>query len=457
MPGGRRNQLNGVGESAPVTAHWGLWLDRFLSGDTSESHGPHIRTVADRVAPDGYADRFKTWRQGFLESGAECLVLEAEVQGRMIVGLGSKGTLEAGIRLDHTWGVPVIPGSSLKGVAAAGAHLLRGENDAHWSKPVSPDAGARADSDFDVLFGSTDQSGAVRFHDAWWIPGTGDDKPLRVDVMTVHHADYYQAAEGREVPPPSDMDSPNPVAFVSAVGRYLIVLEGANDTWRRAAADFLSLAFKHLGVGAKTNAGYGRLKLEENGVPYVLRAERAADEAARILKEAEARRLQRAALETRFARLDRGNFNVGVVGPLLADLDTQYPEVEDETRRSLLSALATRLTPTWLQSRTGDAKVLAERVLIGADVSLVEAAPAPTATEPVDPVVERVNAASKEANWQEALRRLTQAAKTESWNKPQLRQLLKVVESKLPKPADRKAAQKDWVKDLKTLLESAPG
>jgi hypothetical protein len=240
----------------------------------------------------------------------------------------------------------------------------------------------------------------------------------------------------------------------------LIVLEGANDTWRRAAADFLSLAFKHLGVGAKTNAGYGRLKLEENGAPYVLRAERAAAEEARRLEEVEKRRLQRAALETRFARLDRGNFNVGVVGPLLADLDAQYPEVEDETRRSLLSALVTRLTPTWLRSRTGDAKALAERILTGAGASLVETAPtpapAPTPTEPVDPVIERVNAASKEANWQEALRRLTQSAKTEAWGKPRVRHLLKVVESKLPKPADRRTPQKDWVKDLKVLLDAAP-
>jgi CRISPR-associated protein Cmr6 len=462
MPGGRRDQLKFVGDSAPATAHWGLWLDRFLSGDkeTSESHGPHIRAITERVAPNGYADRFKTWRQGFLESGAECLVLEAEVQGRMIVGLGSKGTLEAGIRLDHTWGVPVIPGSSLKGVAAAGAHLLRGESDAHWSKPESPDAGARPDSDFDILFGSTDEAGAVRFHDAWWIPGSGENKPLRIDVMTVHHAKYYQAAEGSEVPPPSDMDSPNPVAFVSAVGRYLIVLEGANDAWRRAAADFLSLAFKHLGVGAKTNAGYGRLKLEENGAPYVLRAERAAAEEARRLKEVEARVRQRAALETRFARLDKGNFNIGVVGPLLADLDTQYPEVEDETRRSLLSALVTRLTPTWLQSRTGDAQALAERVLVGAGVSPVEAAPTPapaqTPTEPVDPLIERVNTESNKPNWQDALRRLTVSAETEAWGKPHVRHLLKVVESRLPNPADRKPPQKDWVKGLKALLKSAP-
>ncbi|MGH8652505.1 MAG: type III-B CRISPR module RAMP protein Cmr6 [Gammaproteobacteria bacterium] len=41
-----------------------------------------------------------------------------EVKGRLIVGLGGENVLETGISLHHTYGVPIIPGSSLKGLAA---------------------------------------------------------------------------------------------------------------------------------------------------------------------------------------------------------------------------------------------------------------------------------------------------------------------------------------------------
>ena len=34
------------------------------------------------------------------------------------------------------------------------------------------------------------------------------------------------------------------------------------DAWRRAAAKLLSEALIHMGIGAKTNAGYGRMQLE---------------------------------------------------------------------------------------------------------------------------------------------------------------------------------------------------
>ena len=42
--------------------------------------------------------------------------------GRLIVGLGSENVLETGIRLHHTYGLPIIPGSAFKGLAAHYCH-----------------------------------------------------------------------------------------------------------------------------------------------------------------------------------------------------------------------------------------------------------------------------------------------------------------------------------------------
>jgi hypothetical protein len=57
------------------------------------------------------------------------------------------------------------------------------------------------------------------------------------------------------------MDDPNPIGFLSVSGTYLIVVEGDPD-WTGAAMELLQKGLVDLGIGAKTNAGYGRLNLE---------------------------------------------------------------------------------------------------------------------------------------------------------------------------------------------------
>jgi CRISPR-associated protein Cmr6 len=171
----------------------------------------------------------------------------------MVIGIGEKGPLEVGLTLNHTWGVPYIPGSALKGIAAATASKLL--QDPAWLGPKDPSSSTEAGESYEHMFGLVSQKGCVVFHDAWWDPKGERCLPLKPDVMTVHHADYYQKDA-----PPSDTDSPNPVSFVSVIGTYLIVLEGESE-WCEAAADILRIGTKDFGIGAKTRAGYGRLAL----------------------------------------------------------------------------------------------------------------------------------------------------------------------------------------------------
>lgn len=270
----RRRVLRGVSKAG--TTHAGLWLDRYLeyqtdvpggqdTDDVKRARAKLIHEVAKLRAPKGYRDA-ATRRLDALSASVTGVKREARyyvVQGRCVVGLGQKGTIEAGITLEHTWGVPYLPGSSLKGVAAASAHLLA--DDESWRK-----AGEDADpgASFAGLFGTTEQRGRVVFHDAWCHLERDDEALLAHDIMTVHHPNYYQKEFGdKDFRAPDGMDSPVPVSFITTAKdlTFAIVLEAREEDaqWLDAAWTLLDEGLKTLGIGAKTNAGYGRLVLDE--------------------------------------------------------------------------------------------------------------------------------------------------------------------------------------------------
>lgn len=254
--------LNGEYSTELKSMHAGLWMDKFLPGSDfgCEDKSAHIRALEKQSLPIGYKEAYKTRATSFVEASVQntCRLLYARALGRLVIGLGAKGVLEAGLRVEPTWGVPVLPGSALKGLAAAAAHqLVSGD----WKKSAGwPRAkAANPPSSFENLFGTRDAAGLVIFHDAWWVPDE-NYLPFAPDIMTVHHGDYYQS-KGKP-PAPTDFDTPTPVAFMTVTGRYLVVLEG-EENWCRAAEKLLELGLSQLGIGAKTSAGYGRMNLEE--------------------------------------------------------------------------------------------------------------------------------------------------------------------------------------------------
>src|SRR5262249_10825078 len=117
-------------------------------------------------------------------------------RGRLIVGLGSENVLETGIRLHHTHGIPIIPGSALKGLAAHYCDQVWRAEDKRFKNPTLEEGrayraylqgkGPKPEANFHrLLFGTTDDSGCIVFHDSWLTPDS--PKPLVLDVMTPHH------------------------------------------------------------------------------------------------------------------------------------------------------------------------------------------------------------------------------------------------------------------------------
>jgi len=237
----------------------GLWLDCGLKHQPDNAGRERTRfqrakdELLDQVCrvgyPTGYDAHIRRVRADLEASRAVCV--EGRTLGRTIVGLGAKNGAEFGITLDRTWGVPILPGSSLKGIAAAAAKQLAAE-----------DSWRAAGDAYNWLFGTTDETGHVQFLDAWLIPGTArGGRLLQRDVMTPHHQAYYQHSGHGEPPPPSDMDGPNPIGFVSVSGAFLIAVVG-EQPWADAAMVLLKQGLEVLGIGAKTNGGYGRIEVD---------------------------------------------------------------------------------------------------------------------------------------------------------------------------------------------------
>lgn len=249
----RRDIFDG-GEWArpPATAHAGLWLDRFVQSvgrEDKETYRDHVKQVAVIPEPAGYAAFFHRWKKSL--EGMRARGCAAKATGRIILGLGNESVIETSISLHRTYGVPYLPGSALKGVAASFAHHHLGEE---WK---------RGGESHVALFGATDTAGYVNFYDALLIPKVDNgykEKALYPDVLTVHHQDYYSG----EAKAPADWDSPNPVSFLSAVGCYWVALgaPAGCEAWVDSAYSILEAALKHTGIGAKTSSGYGRLQME---------------------------------------------------------------------------------------------------------------------------------------------------------------------------------------------------
>ncbi len=249
----------------PQGQHPGLILQRYLTRPVAEKDGGStekgkiLRAAAQSAQNEAlrhiYALAFDRWTKS-PSGGGPHRSEDLKTAGRLIVGLGSENVLETGIRLHHTYGLPIIPGSALKGLAshycaqvwgqAGGNHLFQKGRDYHR-----------------LLFGTTDDGGVIRFHDAWVLPESIHDGCLRLDVMTPHHPDWQRE---QEKAPPTDFDSPTPIPFLSVAGAFRVTISWAGpaadsqaEKWTDLAFTLLKTALQDWGVGGKTSSGYGRL------------------------------------------------------------------------------------------------------------------------------------------------------------------------------------------------------
>lgn len=116
----------------------------------------HLEEIVKLPASSEYNNAFNRWfdlTQDENRFSQTAMTLE----NRLLIGLTGNTALESGCSLSRNYGMPYIPGSSVKGIARAWANQhLAGHSD-----------------ELEQLFGTADSeqpyrvSGLVTFHDAW--------------------------------------------------------------------------------------------------------------------------------------------------------------------------------------------------------------------------------------------------------------------------------------------------
>ncbi len=229
---------------------------------------------------------------------------------RMVVGLGGESVYEVSMTLHHIYGIPYIPGSSIKG--AVRSYLIdkffakyRSDTreefyqkldeynsaiDNEDSKvdvefqdrvDMAEEFAMQADPLFINMFGNHENAAKVVFFDAYPVSTkeySFTESSLDIDIMNNHYQDYYQD-DGREGGlPPADYYSPNPVKFITlkrtAFTFMVAVQNGYNDIkgvrtlmdtqgsscLSSLTSRYLANTLNDFGVGAKTSVGYGHFQ-----------------------------------------------------------------------------------------------------------------------------------------------------------------------------------------------------
>lgn len=267
-----RNDLRLLFEKVD-SAHAGLLIQRGLRKWEDGEKPTKKALIDDKIAnvkPDNlYFLVFKRWLKHTHESGNQNFAcVSATINGRLFTGLPLGGTLETGVSTHHTYGMPMIAGSSIKGAVRSYTEHLFADKDENGQVQYQNGNIVLADDKkkvIDTLFGADDDNapnaGYLIWHDAWWIPkftskfelsGNDDNRPFVDEIITVHHQKYYQGALDEAL----DIESPIPNQQVAVQGSFYFVIEGVQP-WVKYAKQLLEQTIQHQGLGSKTGAGYG--------------------------------------------------------------------------------------------------------------------------------------------------------------------------------------------------------
>lgn len=263
--------------SKKPSSHAGLWFDRFFDQyddnwkvkDKENDNGKTkwINGAAGTVGDSAMLTSYDSRQQALVQSlQGKALVLATD--WHFVTGMGNNHPVENGFAWHPTLGVPYLTGAAVKGLLRAWCEAWLGWRVSEKERKDFPEK--QDDPRLLQWFGDTDQAGALIFFDA--VP-TNPVK-LKADIMTPHYKDWY--AKGNEKPKPdgsnvpADWHDPIPVPFLvvdkGASFRFCIAkraTQKAKDIDLSEVMAQLEEALKWLGAGAKTAAGYGRMKPDE--------------------------------------------------------------------------------------------------------------------------------------------------------------------------------------------------
>ena len=239
--------------------------ERVAGGKKITARAKHLRLVAEACnrTSSQYRASLHARRDAALtrlRANAEFAVMAVDIipAWRIAVGIGENSASENSLAMSAIHGLPIIPGSALKGTARSHARDTEDPDlvDELFGAP-RPQGGTKTSTAADAGEEKA-RMGAVRFFDA--IP-TGAPLTVVVDVLTPHVKPYYDNRNRENptgpIPLPGDYHDPVPVQFLAVQTGVLRTLLAGEPTAVELAADALCAALDERGIGGKTNAGYG--------------------------------------------------------------------------------------------------------------------------------------------------------------------------------------------------------
>lgn len=251
-----RPSLQEIFSGSLKNPHAGLLLQRGLKKYDAASEKPTKSDLIKKISAiqistdekNLYYKAYQRWKK-ITSDEQRFAVTAAKIVGRLYTGLSSATALETGLTTHHTYGMPMLAGSSVKGATASYAEKIGITLQTH------PEV-------YRVLFGDEEKAGAVIWHDAWWIP---NGKPFVGEIITTHHQHYYKGKDdkGKDKITADEMEDPMPNQQIACQGSFYFVVECGNKAWADFANQLLFEMLQNQGMGSKTASGYGYFTVDE--------------------------------------------------------------------------------------------------------------------------------------------------------------------------------------------------
>lgn len=183
----------------------------------------------------------------YISHGYNLAKTSVKTISRLIIGHGEVSVREASIKLDHIYGIPFIPASSIRGA-------FRNYLNEKYSEADSENNAYSENKIVTDICGSEDKIGQLIFLDIY--PRKFE---VGVDVMTPHYGDYYSKGKC-----PTDDMKPNPIKFPTvqkgAEFDIVVLCKQKNYVIDERTIN-IENEFKNFleekPLGAKTSVGYG--------------------------------------------------------------------------------------------------------------------------------------------------------------------------------------------------------
>lgn len=208
------------------------YKDKILSSLSSIEPYEHLITIRNKMITS------------LKKNGKFVYSFTATLKTPALIGTGIPSIDEIGFYWNRNYGIPTIPGSSIKGAFSSYFY-----SDESFDKKL-----------YDLIFGTKENAGKVEFLEA--IP-KGKFSLLK-EIQAPHFGNYYQKNL-----PPNDVYNPIILSFLSINSKTEFIFDFVIDTDKEDTAKEILCLFEKskknimeiYGLGAKTSMGYGRFKV----------------------------------------------------------------------------------------------------------------------------------------------------------------------------------------------------